>query len=168
MLLINSTTRPRSIANMHGRGLDLDRTFQELWQIMFHALPAEHKPPMVIDLYGEVEPDNTDELVNGGVSIQLAVAGFQAEDLLVYAKDNILYIEGDNRQRSNVPEKFKSKFMKQLPAKKNIDLSKADVDLKYGILTIKIPFICPEENRTYLFGNKRTEEANKDEDKEKR
>jgi len=125
---------------------NIDRTFDELWEVMFHSFPSETKPPLALETYG----DNSED---GGVLIQMAVAGFQDSDIRVYTQNGVLYLEGDNTQREEVPEKFRSKFIRTLPSKNNIDLDKTKVDLTHGILTVKVPFIQPESNRTYLFGD---------------
>jgi HSP20 family molecular chaperone IbpA len=128
-----------------------DRDFDELWKLMFHTSPMTGKPPLVIDLYGS-DPDDGGEISDGGVLIQMAVAGYKDKDIKVYTQDNVLYIEGDNTKRDNVPEKFKSKFVRTLPSKGNIALDKTKVKLEDGILSVSVPFVSPEENRTYLFG----------------
>jgi len=149
-------TKIRSPFQRHS---SFDRDIQDLWTLMFHSMPSDPKPPMVVDLYGclpEDEFDNQDidevEVSEGGVLIQLAVAGYTSEDIKVYTQNNVLFIEGNNLERDEVPTKFKSKFKKTLPTKNNVDLVETQVDLVNGILTIKIPFTKPEDNRNYLFG----------------
>ena len=128
-----------------------DSDFDELWKLMFHTFPVAGKPPLVIDLYG-AGPNDEDETSDGGVLIRMAVAGYKEEDIKVYTQDNVLYIEGDNTSREKVPEKFRSKFVRTLPSKGNIALEKTKVKLEDGILSVSVPFISPEEHRTYLFG----------------
>jgi HSP20 family molecular chaperone IbpA len=123
------------------------RSFTEIDQLinyLFYSFPTDTKPPLTVEEYRW--DDNGD-----GVLISMALAGFKEEDLSVYVEDDILHISGDNTARE-IPEKFKAKFNHAFPVKKNLDLTKAEVKLESGILSVTIPLISPDKSRSYLFG----------------
>ena len=119
--------------------------FQEIIDLLFYTFPVEPKPPIALRSY------DTDEDPNN-ISINLAVAGFKEEDIKVYVDRNTLCIEGDNSKR-DIPEKFKTSFIRKFPVKDQVQLEEASVSLVDGILSINIPVKKPEECRKYLFGN---------------
>ena len=119
--------------------LELD----DLWKALFHTFPSDPKPPVSIE-YKEEDKNK--------IRIDIAVAGFHDEDIKVFSKDGVLCVEGDNRDRDNVPERLRYKFVRSFPTKGNIDLSKTEVSLRYGILTITLSISDPEENKTFFFG----------------
>jgi HSP20 family molecular chaperone IbpA len=87
-----------------------------------------------------------------GIEIQFAVAGYKKEDLKVYQEGQTIVVEGDNRHRTEVDQKFTSEFIKKISVQEVLDLENVDVDLSNGILSIKLKVKDPEENRKYLLG----------------
>lgn len=129
--------------------MNLDQTFEELLQAMFYTFPTESKPPMEVKVYKRDSPD--DSPPESGIMIQMAVAGYKEDQLKVYSKNKTLIIEGDNTKSKNVPDKFKSNFKRILPCKETVSLDKTKVDLEDGILTVKVPFHQPEEEKVKSF-----------------
>ena len=125
--------------------------FDQLWQVMFHTFPSEGKPPLVVDVYGDEPSEDSDQILNPGVIIQLAVAGYTNDQLKVYSKNNTLIVEGDNMEAEDVPDKFKSRFKRLFPCKDTVALENTSVDLLNGILTIKVPFHQPKEEVKRFF-----------------
>jgi HSP20 family molecular chaperone IbpA len=102
-------------------------------------------------------PEGEDGLFRGeysGAQIQFAVAGFEEEDIKIYFEGRTLVIEGDNLKHDNVSAKFKCSFNRKISIRENLDLEKADISLKNGILNIVLPVKDPKKNRTYILGGK--------------
>lgn len=145
---------------VHYPTLQRQRTMESLLEglidNLFFSFPTDPKPPITLAL---LDQEDSLSWVDGefnakGITIQMAVAGYQKDDIKVYIEDNVLYIDGDNTSRDEVPEKFKSSFKRYFPVRKNLDLKKAEVSLEFGILTINIPLIEEEKRRKYLFGTR--------------
>jgi len=89
-----------------------------------------------------------------GLEIQLAVAGFKEEDLKVYQQGRKLIVEGDNTQRAEVDQKWKSQFKKEVSLQEKLDLDNSEVKLFDGLLSIKIPLFKSLREKKYLLGKK--------------
>lgn len=127
----------------------LSRELDNLFNTFFYSFPREDpKPPVSV----EMVPDNEGGFA--GAQIQFAVAGFEEEDLEIYFEGRTLVIEGDNLKRDHVSEKFKCAFSRKISIRENLDLEKAEITLKNGILNILLPVKDPKKSRTYILGGK--------------
>ena len=131
-------------------------TFNSLFESFFLNWPEQSKPPIshfpILDADKSVAGlcESTDLK---GWEIQLAVAGYTENDLKVWYENHILHISGDNTERE-ISHKFKCKFDHSLNVHSGLDLSKSEVSLSMGILSIKIPINKYKEEEKYLFGTK--------------
>jgi len=124
---------------------NLDLLFDEF----FGSWPIDRKPP--IDKFPIMDPDNMQDSLKGW-NVQLALAGFNEDDLKVWFTNDTLHIEGDNTYRDTISEKFKSKFHHEIKVYKTLDLDNTEVLFENGILDIKIPIKEIIENKKLLFG----------------
>jgi HSP20 family molecular chaperone IbpA len=125
-----------------------DSLFDDLFNSLFYNFPQEVKPP-----YSQKIQTNKDGVATG-VVLQLAVAGFKMEDIKVWYEDRELHIEGDNRERDGVLDKFKTSFSWKVPVSDKITLEKSEINFEDGLLTINIPIEEPAKSRKYLFGRR--------------
>lgn len=124
------------------RSKDLIETFDSF----FNCWPKEARPPLrkksIYNSSNKLE----------GWEIQMALAGYDYEDIEVWHEDNILHIRGSNEKRDWVDSKFRNSFYHKIPCGTDVDLGGTKVELSRGILRIKIPIKEVENNRKYLFG----------------
>ena len=123
--------------------------FDELWQLMFHNFPEDHKPPMDVSFTGD-EPDG-DEIKNPAMVIQMALAGFKKGDIKISKKNRALIISGDNSKNKKVPKKFKTKFERTFSCKETVDMDAISVSFEDAILTVTLPFIQPKEDSVSIW-----------------
>ena len=130
---------------------------------LFYNWPTEPKPPIdhfpIMDdekapVYRMGSPDpkaflRTPKMV--GYEIQMALAGFSEDEVCVWHANSVLHIEGDNKSNTNVASKFTCAFHHKISCNEVLDLSESTVELKNGILSIKMPIGEKKENRKYLF-----------------
>jgi HSP20 family molecular chaperone IbpA len=124
-------------------------TIQQMLDQFFYRWDDKVKPPIAAQQVLE-ENNRTCK----GVKIQFAVAGYKKEDIEVFFEKNLLYVKGDNTKRIEVDPKFRSMFTNRFPVSKELDLSKAEITLEDGLLTISIPLNREETCKTFLFGGK--------------
>lgn len=115
-----------------------------LFEDLFFNWPESPKPP--IDQFPVYEDD---KLL--GWKIQMAVAGFNADNLSVRNEDQRLIIEGDNT-KADIAPKFKTRFKHQITIAKRLSVDKAEVSLENGILSIFLPINEEKSVGRLLFG----------------
>jgi HSP20 family molecular chaperone IbpA len=120
----------------------MDRIFDSL----FYNFPKEIKPPVCYQINKDEKGTVKD------ITLQLAVAGFEEEDLKIWNEDNVLFLEGDNTKREEVLSKFRKSFSWKLPTADHIDLDSTKISFKNGLLTLSIPIKIPAKKRKYLLG----------------
>lgn len=118
----------------------------ELWKLMFHAVPHEHKPPMEVSFVGDTDENSPEEIKDPSIQIYMALAGFKPDDIQIKVKNRTLFISGDNTYNDEVPDKFKIKFERVFPCKDTVDLNSVDVSFDNAILIVTLPFIQPQED----------------------
>jgi HSP20 family molecular chaperone IbpA len=122
---------------------DMDRIFNTF----FYNFPKEIKPPVSYEIHKKDE--RIDKII-----LQMAVAGYEEEDLKIWNEDNVLFIEGDNTSRAEVLGKFQNSFSWKIPTADHIDLDNVVVVFKNGLLTLNIPVKMPVKKRKYILGSK--------------
>jgi HSP20 family molecular chaperone IbpA len=82
----------------------------------------------------------------------MALAGFTENDVKVWHDGHVLNINGSNRNNQEIADKFTCEFSHSIAISKNLELSKAEVSLINGILSIKIPINKDKTKKNFLFG----------------
>lgn len=120
-----------------------------LLDFFFYSWPKnDPKPPGTWRAIREKE-----EGEYSGIELQFALAGFKEEDLKVFQQGRDLVIEGDNTNRAEVAEKWKSRFQKKISLQEKLDISAAEVSLFDGILSIKVPLLKALREKKFLLGS---------------
>jgi len=116
---------------------------------LFYRVPTETKPPMG---FSRVYDD--DGIVIGS-EIQMALAGFQEDDIDVKVDEDYIYLRGDNTKRDNVHTRFLCSFSHKIPYNKKLDVKNTKVSLENGILTLRFLFVKQEDKKLHLFGTQK-------------
>ena len=130
----------RTFAFPRNAFLGFDHIFDEIERIQNHA--KDTYPPHNVIKQAELE-----------YTIELAVAGFQREDLQIEVKDHVLTITGERHQRREKQEYIHHgistrKFVKSYRLSEYTEVSGAD--LKDGILSVTLTVRLPEERKPKL------------------
>lgn len=122
-------------------------TLENMIDQLFYKWDTNSKPPVsAIPILDEAK-----NKVNG-VNIQYALAGFKEEDLNIWHENNVLYVKGDNTYNKDISDKFKCYFKQRFPVSKELDLSKTEIKLENGLLSIIIPIAEKEDKKIWLLG----------------
>jgi len=124
----------------------------------FFLIPSDNKPPFDCVPY---HLKATKQYVAGvsskeinGWHIYVALAGFRKKDVEVTYLDNFIIIRGDICPPSHESQKFSSKFTYKFGITEELDITRAAVEFRDGLLNICIP--VNEKNpkkETLLFGS---------------
>lgn len=130
----------RTFAFPRNAFLGFDHIFDEIERIHSHA--KDTYPPHNVVKEGEFD-----------YTIELAVAGFKQEDLIIELKDHVLTITGERKQRRDQKEYVyhgisTRKFVKSYRLSEYTEVVGAD--LKDGILCVNLAVRLPEEQKPKL------------------
>jgi HSP20 family molecular chaperone IbpA len=114
----------------------------------FYSFPESPKPPTASRLIYEDTDDG--DLVGPDAKviafeIQMAVAGFNKEDIKVSHDNRVLTIKGTNKKDKSIVDKLSCTFEKKYAVNEIMDLSNTKVKLKNGLLSVIIPIKIPEK-----------------------
>lgn len=122
-------------------------TTEEIFRQFFYSWPfSEPKPPS--SAFGILSEDKKKFI---GIEIQFAVAGFEKEDLTVHNEGRTISVVGDNTKREGIADKFRCAFSRKISLLEILDIENATVDLKNGILSIRVMSKEPEKTKKKLF-----------------
>lgn len=143
--MVLSKWKPTSISSVH----DINKTWDDLFDSFFYRFPKETKPP--IEAHSVYNDENT-ELI--GVRVQMALAGFSKDDVKVWFDDveGKLHISGNNLEKENILDRFKSDFDNTLVYSSALNVEEAEVNLKDGMLDVFIPLAEKKQKKVFLFG----------------
>jgi len=127
-------------------------TRDPIFNALFYGFTQpESKPPCE---FLPVYEDNSTHLK--GCQIIYALAGFRKEDLKIWSKKGVLYINGDsNKEGSPVfGSKFACAFKREFNVSEKLDLAHLEVSFENGLLKIFIPTKAEVDTDKILhFGN---------------
>ena len=100
-------------------------------------------------LAGEVE-ETDHEIV-----VRVEVPGMEKEDCRITIEGNMLYLSGEKRFKRekhdstyHVMERAYGAFQRTISLPRNVDVDKAEASYKNGVMSIRLPKVTGENNRT--------------------
>jgi len=133
---LSRATAERAFENFKTRGWELGKEFDD-W---FRA-ESEILRPVPVEITEQ----------NGDLNIVAAVPGFKPEDIKISVINNLLIMDGktekseEKKAEKIIYSDFKSDhFFRQLSLPAEVDADHAQVELKDGVLHIKLPKIAKE------------------------
>lgn len=136
---VENTSFPQEF---HQYSVGFDRLFDELAYATRHVASAQNYPPHNILQFGEHE-----------FAIELALAGFDINDLDVSVERGVLSIKGTRPEPSNAETAPKylhrglalRSFVKEIPLAD--DIYAKDASFEHGILRIHLERVLPEKDK---------------------
>lgn len=137
-LRIHTLDLPALAAQMHRNAIGFDTLFEQLNRTVGNK--SDHYPPHNIIQY--------DENLH---AIELAIAGFAEDEVSVELTDNILTVEGEQKEptlealyiHKGISSKY---FLRSFTLAEHVEVT--DATVKNGILTINLERKVPEEKQT--------------------
>lgn len=126
------------LPTLHRHAIGFDRMFEELNRTFANS-KSENYPP-----YNVVKLDDAHYVV------EVAVAGFNDEELDVELKDGVLTVSGERAKQEDTPEYLHRgisarSFVRRFTLAENVEVRAANV--KNGILSVALEHVVPEEKK---------------------
>jgi len=138
-LEIRTLDLPSFVNQIHRQTIGFDRMFEELNRTFANSRTDGNYPP-----HNVVKLDDTHYV------IEVAVAGFNEDEIDVELKENVLTVKGEQAKRDQEVEYLHKgisarNFTRTFPLAEHIEVRGATV--KNGILAIALEQVVPEENK---------------------
>ena len=122
------------LPTIHRHAVGFDRLFNELGRTFANSKVDGNYPPHNI-----VQIDETH------YAIQLAVAGFDEDELDIEFKDNVLTVKGEQHQQDEYTYHYRGISSRAFPLAEHMEVKGATVI--NGILAVSIEHIVPDEQK---------------------
>jgi len=135
---LNTHTLPQFAAQLHSRAIGFDRVFDELNRTFANSKTDGNYPP-----YNIIRVDENN------YAIQVAVAGFNEDELDIEYKDNVLTVSGERKVTDEQEYLHRGisarNFARNFTLADNVEVKGATV--VNGILAISLEHIVPDEQK---------------------